>query len=340
MLPKTKILFTQESQLQSRYQGEIRDFWQGGLFEHFVGADQIKIQYAAFVNSSHERNLVIVPGRIEGYLKYQELCFDWYQAGFNIFIIDHRGQGLSDRLLENQHKGHVENFDHYSDDLHHFIDKVLPEKFQADQPYILAHSMGGAISTRYLQRFESSVKAAVFTAPMIAISSGAAPSGLAKAAVKLSYRVSKLLGFGSTREANYFLGQGNYHNDAFAGNNLCQSKLRYQIFRDLYQAEPKLQLGGVTSHWLMQALQAERDIFTDLNQLTTPILVIQAGGDTIVDNGAQTRFCQQLHQLKPELFSHSTPIVVDGARHELLFELDQYRNQALSTALEWFNKHG
>jgi pimeloyl-ACP methyl ester carboxylesterase len=37
--------------------------------------------------------------------------------GFDVLIIDHRGQGLSGRMLSDTHRGHVDNFSDYVDDL-------------------------------------------------------------------------------------------------------------------------------------------------------------------------------------------------------------------------------
>jgi len=69
--------------------------------------------------------------------------------------MDHRGQGLSERALENLHKSYVENFQYYISDLNIFIQNIVNphcsfnNKFH--KPYLLAHSMGGAIAARYLQ---------------------------------------------------------------------------------------------------------------------------------------------------------------------------------------------
>ena len=41
--------------------------------------------------------LVISPGQGEPALKYAELVYDLKDTGYDIFVIDHRGQGASDR---------------------------------------------------------------------------------------------------------------------------------------------------------------------------------------------------------------------------------------------------
>ena len=61
--------------------------------------------------------IVVCPGRIESYIKYAELAYDLFHLGFDVLIIDHRGQGLSGRMLPDTHRGHVDNFSDYVDDL-------------------------------------------------------------------------------------------------------------------------------------------------------------------------------------------------------------------------------
>ncbi|NMP30523.1 alpha/beta fold hydrolase [Thalassotalea sp. M1531] len=322
-----------ERDLNVRYQNEISAAWQQGHFSSFKGMDDINIHFAQFVSEERKQCIVLVPGRSEGYLKYQEFAFDLTNQGFNLFIIDHRGQGLSDRMLSDKHKGYVASFDHYSDDLHQFIETIVKPQCEK-QLYLLAHSMGGAISARYLQRYASPVKAAVLASPMIAINSGGLPDWLAEFIIHTGNTLSQWL----ANEPWYFLGQGSYQHTAFGENQLMHSKLRYQLFTELYQQHPELQLGGVTFHWLEQAIKANKDLFSDIEKLKTPTLVIQAGSDTIVDNHAQNEFCQQLNSHFAYSCPSGKPIVVENARHEIFFESDEYRQQGIAQVLDWFNQ--
>ena len=86
---------------------------------------KIRINYATFIHNEVQESIVLVTGRTESYLKYQELAFDLYHQGYNVYIIDHRGQGLSQRLLKDNHKGYVKIFDDYAHDLKQFIDEVV-----------------------------------------------------------------------------------------------------------------------------------------------------------------------------------------------------------------------
>lgn len=324
--------FTQEDKLTKLLSTDIADYWQTGQFSSFQGVDNKRINYASFIVDNPKNCLVISPGRSESYLKYQELVFDLSALNINIFIIDHRGQGLSERLLENPHKGYVNEFDDYADDLQTLIDTIVkPHCVANEQPLLLSHSMGGAIATRLVQKYPQSVKTVLLSSPMIAINKGGLPEWLAKMLISTGNMLNHLL----SDQAWYFMGQGDYQAKDFANNHLMHSQIRYQTFIDLYQAQPQLQLGGVTFNWLKQAVLTQQKIFAELDKISTPIAIMQAGNDTIVDNSAQDNFCQQLNQYKPNLCQQSQPHVIEGAKHELIFESDKYRNQALTFIEKW-----
>ncbi|WP_440874984.1 alpha/beta fold hydrolase [Thalassotalea sp. PLHSN55] len=327
-------LFTNEQLLLSGSDNAISRFWRQGTFSEFVGKDQLRINFCQFSFAQFEKTVVIVPGRVESYLKYKELAYEFHQQQFNVFILDHRGQGLSGRMLPNPHKGYVESFDDYVADLNYFVEHYVVSEHQ-HKPYILAHSMGGAIACRFMQTYPDKVQAAVLSSPMIAINSGLIPHNIANGAVKFLDKVNRM--FSKTRW--YFLGQGNYKATPFKRNHLMQSQVRYQQFLDLYRQIPSLQLGGVTIKWLIEAEKVRLKIFNNLAKLTTPIMVLQGSEDVIVDNNAQDDFCQQLHQQNANSCPKGEPTVIHGGQHEILFEKDVLRQHALRQVFKWFNKH-
>lgn len=326
---------TQENKLDTSLSDEIAKFWQQGTFDYFAGIDNVKVHFAKFIQEQTiAPSIVVVPGRCESYLKYQELIFDLYQQGYNVFIIDHRGQGLSDRLASNLNKGYVGKFQHYVDDFQYFISNIVTPD-SAGKPYILAHSMGGAIATRFMQDCPYAIKAAVISSPMLGFNSGLIPTFIAKALIASKLTLNKLF----SKKPWYFFGQKNYAPVSFSNNKLTHSTLRYQIFDHLYKTNKAIQLGGVTSHWLAQGIIAQKQIFANIPKLKTPILLLQAGSDIVVCQKAQIDFCRQLHLLQPQSCPNGKPIKFEGAYHELFFEVDAHRNEAIKQSLTWFQKH-
>ena len=330
--------FVSKRALTSEKSTAIAVFWQSVQSATFKSVDNINIAYATNFKRPEKPYIIIVPGRTESYLKYQELMFDLDIQGYDSVIIDHRGQGLSMRFTINQLQGHIVEFDHYAQDLQQLLSQVLPEKHPLHQRYsfMLAHSMGGAIALRYLQLYPNNVKALSLSSPMIAITTGGTPKWLAKSLINTGKIINNWL---SADAPWYFFGQSDINKSTFADNRLMHSELRFQRFQALYQERPELALGGVTFNWLAQAISTSDKLFIDIKKLSLPILLLQAGEEHIIDNEAQNNFCQQLNTLTPSSCPDGKPVIITGAYHELLFELDQYRDIAIDKSLSWFSQH-
>ena len=81
--------FTQEADIKGKLPKQVSKLWRRGIFKSFSGISSTKVHYAAILQeNSGAPCLIVVPGRSESYLKYQELTFDLHSQGYNIFIID------------------------------------------------------------------------------------------------------------------------------------------------------------------------------------------------------------------------------------------------------------
>ena len=295
----------------------------------------VTVEFVYFKQLNEEcESIILVPGRGESYQKYQHIAFYFFCQGYNIFIIDHRGQGYSQRLLTNKHKGYVKKFQDYVDDLAFFVNNIVM-KNNHKKPYLLAHSMGGTIATRYMQDHPDTIKAAVLSCPMLGFNTGILPTIIAKLLVGSLLTLNNWLG--STPW--YFLGQHNYKVKCFSKNMLTHSVKRYHSFVTLYEGNKRIQLGGVTNHWLVEGIRAQQAIFTHLDKLKTPITVFNASADKIVCQKAQQTFCQTLHSIDATSYPVKNPVTFNGAYHELFFEIDEYRDKAIKLSLDWFQQH-
>lgn len=315
------------------YQQTLPEFWhQHAQPGEISGVEGVPLRYVALRNPASHDAILVVNGRIESYIKYQELAYDLYQQGYSVYLYDHRGQGFSGRLLTDPHKGHVVHFDDYVRDLKVFRDQVV----MADQPthlFLLSHSMGGAIAVNYLHQYPEDVTAAALSAPMFGIALGALPNWLARFVTWLLDGVTQLLGI----ESPYAPGQGGYDPVPFADNELSHDAVRYAWFRDTYRAYPEVQLGGPTARWVNEALHAAAQATARGRTLRTPLLVLQAGDDSVVDNDSQRAFCQQM-RAGGHPCSSGDVLQIAGARHELFNESDEYRIPALTAMLDFFKQ--
>ncbi len=309
----------EEQNISQKLISTVEPFWQThGVTGELTGVDGIRIAYGLLVHPNPKGSVVISSGRIETYLKYQEVAYDLYQQGYSVFIHDHRGQGLSDRLLVNKQVGYVARFSDYVEDLVYFVERVV--KFYTQQPLLLlCHSMGSAIGALTILAQPKMFQKVVFCSPMFGIKP-ALPVKLAN----LLLGTHKLTG---TAE-RFFWGQASYRDLNFQLNQLTHSPSRYAWFRQLYAKHPQLELGGVSGTWLTQALLAMAQIAQHSHALKLPTLILQAEKDSVVDNRQQSVVAKGL--------PNATLVKIPGARHELLMESDEYRNASIKLLLEFF----
>ena len=301
---------------QSRY----LPLWQSMRSGVLVTADSVQLQYYAYRTAGASQAFVISPGRMELAIKYAELAFELVQAGYSVYILDHRGQGLSQRELANPHKGYINDFSQYQQDLAYFVEQiVLPD--QHSRHIALGHSMGCAILAGYLQNYPHPFSASVLASPMFGIYTGLVPYRLAQSLALAFGQVNRLL----SKDIWYFPGQGDYHEKPFSHNPLSHCQNRYQWLMQLYQQYPKAQLGGVTTRWISAAISAMHQIQQKASQWSLPVLLLQAGADKVVSNHAQNLWFQQLDAS----LLHSR-VYIAQAKHEIFMETDSVRQQAIS----------
>ena len=110
-------------------------------------ADGLCLRAASWQPQKHQRGTILMlQGRAEFIEKYFETITRFLDLGFAVICFDWRGQGGSDRLLNDPMKGHIERFEDYQKDLHairsHYAG-LLQKPVLA-----FAHSMGGMVLLR------------------------------------------------------------------------------------------------------------------------------------------------------------------------------------------------
>lgn len=329
MLQQKKDWETRENAFAAFSMGPLTDFWRQREEDEFMGVGDIPVRFVRFRDEKNDRVIVVCPGRIESYIKYAELAYDLFHLGFDVLIIDHRGQGLSGRMLPDTHRGHVDNFSDYVDDLAAFWQQeVQPGPWR--KRYILAHSMGGAISTLFLQRYDHQCDAIALTAPMYGI------------VIRFpDWMVRHLLDWAEGHQRireGYAIGTGRWRALPFAINVLTHSRQRYRRNLRFYADEPRLRVGGPTWHWVREGIHAGEQVLAGVGDDDTPTLLIQAEEERVVDNRMHDRYCE-LRAAAGHPCEGGKPLVINGAYHEILFEKDAMRSVALNAIVDFFNRH-
>lgn len=303
----------------------IPDFWcRNFKQEYFSGFQGVRLRYVQSSNSTGAvAGVVLLGGRTEFAEKYIELFHDLYQLNVDFYSYDHRGQGLSERLLPDPHKGHVENFSDYVEDLKIFCDDIVARRHS--NIFILAHSMGGAITALFQRKYPGMLRGAILCSPMFGINTSPVPAPLAR----LLARGAVALGYGKS-----YIVRGGPHRGTmpFAGNPLTSSKERFANSMALVQENPRLALGSPTNNWLRQAFCATNDIVASQVTIDIPILLLQGGSDPVVTAAGHEQFCRH----NPSCRLHT----IAGGRHELLMEQDALRSRAINRITDFLVEQG
>ena len=308
-------------------QPRIEAFWrEHGVPGSFRGVDQLTIQYLRFRQPQPGPAVVIASGRTEFTDKYQELVYDFWRHGYSVYLHDHRGQGRSDRLLADKPQlGHVERFDDYVQDLHTLVQR---ETTGHAVRFLVGHSMGGGIATRYLEQHPGVFRAAALSSPMHAPNPG--PLG------SLGCPWMKAFEFVCpTCYAPLFLG-GPYQAPQMHGNPYTTSNERFAAWqRAVERLEPRQRLGSASRHWVAQACRAGEAMLADVPRIEVPVMVFQSTTDQAVAASAQDAFCVAMRDAGNACRPHGWP-VPDTAGHELFIERDEVRNDVVARMLDFF----
>lgn len=278
--------------------------------------DGARIRFARWEATRGPRRgtVCLFPGRSEFIEKYFEVVAELRRRGFAVAMMDWRGQGGSDRALQNPLKGHIVDFSTFDRDLKLFMSEiVLPD---CPPPYIgMAHSMGAAILLRNASRPSSWFSRMILTAPMIAFSQARVPHP--QLLVRAYAEAGCLIGL----SGSYVRGGGDRLPDLerFEGNELTSDRERWQRAVGVLEASPRLRLGAPTIGWLRAAyrtmtLLQERDY---PKRIQVPMMIVSAGADRIVDSRAVEDFAVQLKL--------GATVLLPGSKHEVLQENDAVR---------------
>ncbi len=307
---------------------ELEPFWNENVLEWIHQSDDGQcIHYMLAEKPENQKLILLLPGRSESYLKYKELIFDFVKAGFNVFCLDHRGQGQSSRELKDKQKGHINNFHSYADDLHQItLELRLYKKYK--QCYMFAHSMGAAIALDYNYRYQPKLQKLSLCAPLLGINSNGLPKFIANLTVLSLDFVDKLL----KRHYPYFLGQKPHYKKNFNSNQVTHSKVRFEYAQNVLNND-NMKLGGFTTHWLHEIINILIQLHSQTDKLYCPVQILQAEKETVVSNSAQV----QWRNTAMTNNKHVDIVNVSAAKHEILQERDTIRAEAVDAIFVFFN---
>ena len=301
--------FNPDSLVQSAHYAEIMDgvvlpYLATRRADATVRGDGDRSLFCSRFDAEQPRGTVmIVHGFTENVDKYAEIIYSLLKNGFSVCAYDQRGHGRSwrDEDIQDLSLTHVDRFDEYVRDLECVCERVLQAM---PKPWLLfAHSMGGAVSSLFLERHGDVFERAALCAPMIAPNR----SGLPYLAGLLLCRGAKLAGKGKARlfASRPFSGPEDFETSCATGRE------RFEWYDAIRVATKAFQNNGPTYAWTLESLRVTQALLRPgaVERIAVPVRVYTAENDTSVLPGPQKMFADRLKR--------GARVVVRGAKHEI-----------------------
>lgn len=284
-------------------------------------SDNMTLAWRYFLVEGAHASVIIVHGFTEFYLKYDEICWYLMKMGYNVFIYDQRGHGLSGREVDDEGLAHVRDFNDYADDLAAVIDSVvLP--VSGDLPlYALTHSMGGGVVSLYLIGGGTRLEKVAMTSPMISPRTGGIPVNIAKKMIL--HDAMKSSWDSRFRFSGEFCKTGSFRKSS------DMSYVRYEHIRELRMSDKRYQCCSSTNSWVWGAVCLNKRIFDKkaIKKVKAKVMIISAGRDRVVKNSRQRQFSRALD---------CPMITFKGAKHSIFVSGAPVLNKYLDTVLTFF----
>lgn len=267
----------------------------------FPGADYARLRGAIFPCTDSRGCVVIACGWAEFIEKYFEIVRDLHARGLSAAAMDWFAQGRSER-------GRVSDFSVYRNDLRRFTDDVARRRLGGPH-VLLAHSMGGLVGLDLLAEGYDGFSAAVLTSPMTRL----VASPVRRATMTLAAHAARFVG------ASGMAVPGARFPQDFEASPFTADPGRHRRFRELQAAAPDAVVDAPNFSWLRAADIAMSAAAREnrFECLETPVLIVSAGADRVVDSNDHLRIAAQSPLIER--------IEIAGARHEILMERDEVR---------------
>lgn len=283
--------------------------------------DGVRLRVALWNRAAPKGTVLIFPGRTEYVEKYGRAAVALAQHGYASLVIDWRGQGLADRLLDDAMSGHVHHFPDYQADVAAMT--ATAERLDLPRPWhLLAHSMGGCIGLRAVMQ-GLDVQSCVFSSPMWGIKLAEALRPVAwwlswgSHKVGLSHRYAP----GTTAD-HYIL------TEPFETNKLTNDRDMWAYMERQLTAHPELGIGGPSLRWLYEALRETREL-SHRPSPDLPCLAILGSDEDIVD-------VPRVHD-RMARWPRGHLEMVAGGRHETLMDTDETQMRLFGLIGDFFD---
>lgn len=274
-----------------------------GTLSGFKG---LKLAYGAWLPDGEPKAVaVIVHGYAEHMGRYAHVIEALVPHDYAVYAIDHRGHGTSAGL-----RGYVERFDYLVDDLHLLVQQAgrvhppLPR-------FMIGHSMGGLIATRYALRYQAGLAGLVLSGPALWIGDDISPF-LKRVSGVLSIVVPTLPITATSKGPESVLS-------------------RDPLVQEQFATDPYTYKGKLRARMGNEMMRAAIDARARMAGLTLPLLIMHGAEDRLANPNGSKLLYEQARS------ADKTLRLWPGCRHEIFNEPE--RTEVIGFMAGWLDQH-
>lgn len=283
--------------------------------------DGTNLNYYVATPDNPKASLTIVHGLSEFFGKYHEFIWYLYQAGFKVFFLELRGHGYSGGKLKDPQLVHIDDYNTYVEDLNCFVESVVVPESEGLKMLLFAHSMGGAVSTLYLEKHPGFFKSAILSSPMLKMKAGNINifvETILRLYAKLFMKTKSLAP-----------NQKRFNPNTAFETSSAGSRPRFDYQLNQRKKDDHFQMTGATYGWALASLKVHRDIFRHIDKIRIPVDVFTAGCDHLIDPVGYEMFKEKVKQAKFHDFENS--------RHEIFNSDEASRKRYFAEVIDTLN---
>lgn len=269
----------------------------------FTARDGLQLFWRKVSPQAPKAHVLFVHGYSDHSGRYPDLFRELVDAGYAVHAFDYRGHGRA-----GGRRGHVDRFDEFVGDLEDMFERVRREVPEGQRLFVVAHSHGGLITTKWLLKRPQGFAGVVLSCPFFRL-------GFEPPAVKLF--VSKLI--------------GRVYPGLHVANELEAEKLSSDPAAQERTKKDPLYLNVTTPRWFTEAMSAQEEVLRRASEIVNPLLVLQSGGDRIVDPAASREWFDAVTS------SDKTFEGYEGFQHEPFNEVERAR--PIGDVIAWLDSH-
>lgn len=282
----------------------------------FTTSDNKQLYYEYYLANESRGSVVVVHGLSEFTKKFYEATYYFLNMGYNVFLYDQRGHGLSHRETSRPELIYFDTFYRLAADLDEFIEGIV--KPASDKPlYIYSHSMGCSVAALYLSKNSHKIKKTIMTAPLI-------EPYVKQTAPWIAYNYAKMMTlFVNKRNKFTFTDEFNPNAQCKTDTAVSPNRFEYHMIQRRknrnYQSTP-MTFGCICELLSLRSKLLKKKV---TKGITVPLLIMSSEKDTVVINKAQHLFAERCPNSEIITIKNATHAILAGNTEVLTEHLER-----------------